>query len=49
MFISKAFLGIVDSEQMCDEQMNKGITTSHYLPNAEFEKKEKNHKVKKAL
>lgn len=48
MFDSKDFVGIVDSEQMCGERMNKGMTTSHYFPNAEFEKTQ-NHKIEKAL
>lgn len=37
MFDHKASVGIVDAEQICVEQMNKAVTMSHYLPNAEFE------------
>lgn len=48
MFDSKAFVGIVDSEQMCGERMNEGMTTSYYLRNAELEKNQ-NHKIEKAL
>lgn len=48
MFASKAFVDMVDSGQMCDERVNKGMTTSYYLPNAEFAKQQ-NHKVEQTL